>query len=136
VITLSFLGIVSGALGTVLGTHRLGIAAVVVSVAVLLFGLAVFGGLVPGLDVPGYNDQVPEEYERHSTPYPERSAFLRSTLCRTEDKPFAAAGNGVARPESGTKEVTGCCRPNASHQTFGLIYPRGNGIPFCRSLFH
>ena len=105
VLTLTLLGIVLGALGTVLGTRRLGIAAVVVSVVVLLFGLAVFGGLVPGLDAPGYNDQVPEEYERHSTPYPKRSAFPRSTLCRTEDKPFAAAGNGVARPEPGTKEV-------------------------------
>lgn len=63
VLTLSFLGIVLGALGTVLGPRRLGIAAVVVSVVVLLFGLAVFGGLIPGLDAPGYNDQVPEEYE-------------------------------------------------------------------------
>jgi hypothetical protein len=63
VLTLSFLGIVLGALETVLGTRRLGIAAVLVSVVVLLFGLAVFGGLTPGLDAPGYNDQVPEEYE-------------------------------------------------------------------------
>lgn len=62
-LTLAFLGIVLGALGTVLGTRRLGIAAVVVSVVVLLFGLAVFSGLVPGLDAPGYNNQVPEEYE-------------------------------------------------------------------------
>jgi hypothetical protein len=51
------------ALGAVLGTHRLGIAAVVVSVLVLLFGLAVFGGLVPDLDAPDYNNQVPEAYE-------------------------------------------------------------------------
>jgi hypothetical protein len=43
------------ALGAVLGTHRLGIAAVVVSVLVLLFGLAVFSGLVPDLDAPDYN---------------------------------------------------------------------------------
>jgi hypothetical protein len=63
VLTLAFLGIVLGALGAVLGTHRLGIAAVVVSVLVLLFGSAAFGGLVPGLDPPGYSDQVPEEYE-------------------------------------------------------------------------
>jgi hypothetical protein len=63
VLTLSLLGIVLGALGTVLGTRRIGIAAVVVSVVVLLFGLAVFSGLIPGLDAPGYNDQVPEEYE-------------------------------------------------------------------------
>ncbi len=63
VLTLTLLGIVLGALGTVLGTRRLGIAAVVVSVVVLLFGLAVFSGLVPGLEAPGYNNQVPEEYE-------------------------------------------------------------------------
>ena len=62
-LTLAFLRIVLGALGAVLGTRRLGIAAVVVSVLVLLFGLAVFGGLVPGLDAPGYNNQVPEAYE-------------------------------------------------------------------------
>ena len=63
VLTLTLLGIVLGAFGTVLGTRRLGIAAVVVSVVVLLFGLAVFSGLVPGLEAPGYNNQVPEEYE-------------------------------------------------------------------------
>ena len=63
VVTLSFLGIVLGALGTVLGTRRLEIAAVLVSVVVLLFGLAVFSGLIPGLDASGYNNQVPEEYE-------------------------------------------------------------------------
>lgn len=63
VLTLAFLGIMLGTLGVVLGTRRLGIAAVVVSVLVLLFGLAAFGGLVPGLDPPGYSDQVPEEYE-------------------------------------------------------------------------
>ncbi len=63
VLTLAFLGIVLGALGAVLGTRRLGIAAVVVSVLVLLFGSAAFGSLVPGLDPPGYSDQVPEEYE-------------------------------------------------------------------------
>ena len=63
VLTLTFLGIVLGALGAVLGTRRLGIAAVVVSVVVLLFGLGAFGGLVPGLDPPGYSNQVPEEYE-------------------------------------------------------------------------
>ena len=62
VLTLTFLGIVLGALGAVLGTRRLGIAAVVVSVVVLLFGLGAFGGLVPGLDPPGYSNQVPEEY--------------------------------------------------------------------------
>ena len=53
----------TGVLGTILGTRRLGVAAVVVSVVVLLFGLAVFSGLVPGLEAPGYNNQVPEEYE-------------------------------------------------------------------------
>ena len=63
VVTLAFLGIVLGTLGVVLGIRRLGIAAVVVSVLVLLFGLAAFGGLVPGMDPPGYSDQVPEEYE-------------------------------------------------------------------------
>ncbi len=63
VLTLAFLGIILGALGAVLGTRRLGVAAVVVSVVVLLFGLAVFSGLIPGLDAPGYNNQVPEEYE-------------------------------------------------------------------------
>ncbi len=63
VTTLTLLGIALGALGTVLGARRLGIAAVVVSGVVLLFGLAVFGGLIPGLEAPGYNDQVPEEYE-------------------------------------------------------------------------
>ena len=63
VLTLTFLGIVLGALGAVLGTRRLGIAAVVVSVVVLLFGLGAFGGLVPGLDPLGYSNQVPEEYE-------------------------------------------------------------------------
>jgi hypothetical protein len=46
-----------------LGTRRLGSAAVVVSVVVLLFGLAVFSGLVPGLEAPSYNNQVLEEYE-------------------------------------------------------------------------
>ena len=63
VLTLAFLGIVLGVLGAVLGTRRLGIAAIVISVLVLLFGSAAFGGLVPGLDPPGYSDQVPEEYE-------------------------------------------------------------------------
>jgi hypothetical protein len=63
VLTLAFLGIVLGALGIVLGTRRPGIAAIVISVLVLLFGSAAFGGLVPGLDPPGYSDQVPEEYE-------------------------------------------------------------------------
>lgn len=63
VLTLAFLGILLGALGIVLGTRRLGIAAIVISVLVLLFGSAAFGGLVPGLDPPGYSDQVPEEYE-------------------------------------------------------------------------
>lgn len=63
VVTLAFLGVILGALGAVLGTRKLGIAAVVVSVLVLLFGLAAFGGLVHGLDPPGYSDQVPEEYE-------------------------------------------------------------------------
>ncbi len=63
VLTLTLLGIVLGALGTGLGTRRLGIAAVVVSVVVLLFGFAVFSGLVPGLEAPSYNNQVPEEYE-------------------------------------------------------------------------
>ncbi len=63
VVSLAFLGVILGTLGAVLGTRRLGIAAVVVSVLVLLFGLAAFGGLVPGLDPPGYSDQVPEEYE-------------------------------------------------------------------------
>jgi len=63
VVTLAFLGIILGALGVVLGTRRLGIAAVGVPVLVLLFGLAAFGGLMPGLDPPGYSDQVPEEYE-------------------------------------------------------------------------
>jgi len=63
VVTLAFLGIVLGTLGVVLGIRRLGIAAVVVSVLVLLFGLAAFGGLVPGMDPPCYSDQVPEEYE-------------------------------------------------------------------------
>ena len=63
VVTLAFLGIILGTLGVVLGIRRLGIAAVVVSVLVLLFGLAAFGGLVPGMDPPGYSDQVPKEYE-------------------------------------------------------------------------
>jgi hypothetical protein len=63
VVTLAFLGIILGTLGVVLGIRGLGIAAVVVSVLVLLFGLAAFGGLVPGMDPPGYSDQVPKEYE-------------------------------------------------------------------------
>ena len=63
VVTLAFLGIILGTLGVVLGIRRLGIAAVVVSVLVLLFGLAAFGGLLPGMDPPDYSDQVPEEYE-------------------------------------------------------------------------
>ncbi len=63
VVTLAFLGVILRALRVVLGTRRLGIVTVVVSVLVLLFGLAAFGGLVPGLDPPGYSDQVPEEYE-------------------------------------------------------------------------
>ncbi len=63
VLTLAFLGVILGTLGAVLGTRRLGIAAVVVSVVVLLFGFAAFGGLVPGVNPPGYSDQVPEEYE-------------------------------------------------------------------------
>ena len=63
VVTLAFLGIILGMLGIVLDIRGLGIVAVVVSVLVLLFGLAAFGGLVPGLDPPGYSDQVPERHE-------------------------------------------------------------------------
>ena len=62
-VTLALLGSILGTLGIVLDIRGLGIVAVVVSVLVLLFGLAAFGGLVPGLDPPGYSDQVPERYE-------------------------------------------------------------------------
>lgn len=63
VTALAFLGILLAVLGFALGARRLGTAAIVVSVLVLLFGLAAFSGLIPGLDAPGYTDQVPEGYE-------------------------------------------------------------------------
>ena len=58
--SVTVVGIVLGGLGVALGARRLGIAAIVVSVAVLLFGLAAINGLIPGLDPPGYEQQAPE----------------------------------------------------------------------------
>jgi hypothetical protein len=63
VTTLAFLGILLAVLGFALGARRLGTAAIVVSVLVLLFGLAAFSELIPGVDAPGYSDQTPEGYE-------------------------------------------------------------------------
>ena len=58
---LSFLGILLGALGVGLGARRFGIAAVIISSLILIFGLAAINGLIPGLDPPGYSDQNPFE---------------------------------------------------------------------------
>ncbi len=58
---LSFLGILLGAIGFGLGARRFGIAAVIISAVILLFGLAAINGLIPGLNPPGYSDQNPLE---------------------------------------------------------------------------
>src|SRR5215212_7878281 len=91
VVTLAFLGIVLGTLGVVLGIRRLGIAAVVVSVLVLLFGLAAFGGLVPGLDPPGYSDQARSGTSDARSRHRECSSCLWRTLSERSDNPFSAA---------------------------------------------
>ncbi len=63
VVPLAFIGLVLGGVGLALGARKVGITALVVAVLVLLFGLAAFAGLIPGLEAPGYNDQVPEAFE-------------------------------------------------------------------------
>ena len=40
-----------------LGARRFGIAAVIVTVALLLISLAAINGLIPGFDPPGYEKQ-------------------------------------------------------------------------------
>ncbi len=61
VTSFSILGVLLGTLGVGLGARRFGIAAVIISVVILLFGLAAINGLIPGLNPPGYNDQNPLE---------------------------------------------------------------------------
>ena len=46
-----------GGVGFALGARRFGLAAVIVSIALLLFGLAAINGFVPGLNPPGYEQQ-------------------------------------------------------------------------------
>jgi len=50
-------GILLGVIGLALGARRLGIAAIVVTVALLLSMLAAINGLIPGFDPPGYEKQ-------------------------------------------------------------------------------
>ena len=57
----SFVGILLGTLGFGLGARRFGIAAVIISAVILLFGLAAINGLIPGLNPAGYSDQNPLE---------------------------------------------------------------------------
>ncbi len=59
IVSVTFLGITLGVLGIALGERRLGIAAIVISVLMLFFGLAAISGLIPGLDPPGINDLRP-----------------------------------------------------------------------------
>jgi hypothetical protein len=50
-------GILLGVIGFALGARRFGIAAIIVTVAILLLGLAAINGLIPGLNPPGYEKQ-------------------------------------------------------------------------------
>ena len=50
-------GILLGVIGFALGARRFGIAAIVVTVALLLISLAAINGLIPGFDPPGYEKQ-------------------------------------------------------------------------------
>ena len=50
-------GIMLGGVGFGLGARRFGLAAVAASIVLLLFGLAVINGYVPGLNPPGYEQQ-------------------------------------------------------------------------------
>ncbi len=50
-------GILLGVIGFALGARRLGIAAIVVTVALLLISLAAINGVIPGFDPPGYEKQ-------------------------------------------------------------------------------
>ena len=50
-------GILLGVIGFALGARRFGIAAIVVTVALLLISLAAINGLIPGLNPPGYETQ-------------------------------------------------------------------------------
>ena len=50
-------GILLGVIGFALGARRLGIVAIVVTVALLLLSLAAINGLIPGLNPPGYKEQ-------------------------------------------------------------------------------
>jgi hypothetical protein len=48
--TTALVGIILGIVGYSLGAHSLGIAAAVLSIVALIFGMAVSQGLVPGLE--------------------------------------------------------------------------------------
>jgi hypothetical protein len=50
-------GILLGVIGFAFGARRFGIAAIVVTVALLLLSLAAINGLIPGFDPPGYEKQ-------------------------------------------------------------------------------
>lgn len=55
----SFAGVTLGATGYFLGARRLGIAAVVVTVVGLVLGGMIISDLIPGLNPPGVDDNLP-----------------------------------------------------------------------------
>ncbi len=54
-----FVGAMLGVMGYALGTRRLAVVAVILSVAVLFFGLAASEGLIPGIE--GYDRGLPDQ---------------------------------------------------------------------------
>ena len=59
-LTAAVSAIALGGAGYVLGARRLGIAAVIIAVLALIFGLMAISGSIPGFDPPGPSEQSPE----------------------------------------------------------------------------